>query len=204
MSDKKKTSSSWSLLVDYGPLLTFFAAYKLAGSGLQGAIVGTIAFMIAIVVALIIGLTVLKRVPPMVWLSAVLILGFGGVTLYFRDPRYIEMKPTAIYVLFAVTLFVGLFRGKPLLRWLFGPAFPGLSEAGWLKLSRNWAIFFSALAVANEIMRANLPFDTWLTLKVWGVSVASFLFAISNVPMLLRHGLDPDAKAEVAKEAPVE
>ena len=204
MSDKKKQSSSWTLVVDYGPLLTFFAVYKLAGSALQGALVGTIAFMIAIVVAVIIGLTVLKRVPPMVWLSAILILGFGGVTLYFRDPKYIEMKPTAIYLLFAVTLFIGLLRGKPLLRWLFGPAFPGLTEKGWLKLSRNWALFFSVLAIANEIMRATLPFDTWLTLKVWGVSVASFLFAISNVPMLLRHGLDPDAKAEVAKEAPVE
>jgi intracellular septation protein len=204
MSERKKQGSSWTLLVDYGPLLTFFAVYKLAGSGLQGALAGTFAFMIAIVIAVVIGLTVLKRVPPMVWLSAVLIMGFGGITLYLRDPRYIEMKPTFIYLLFAVMLFVGLLRGKPLLRWLFGPAFPGLSDKGWLKLSRNWAFFFLALAAANEIMRATLSFDTWLTLKVWGVSVVSFLFAMANVPMLLRHGLDPDSKAEVAKQAPVE
>ena len=204
MSDAKKQGSSWTLLVDYGPLLTFFAVYKLAGSGLQGALIGTFAFMLATIVAVIIGLTVLKRVPPMVWLSAILIIGFGGITLYLRDARYIQMKPTIIYVLFAVTLFVGLLRGKPLLRWLFGPAFPGLSENGWLKLSRNWAVFFSVLAVANEAMRATLPFDTWLTMKVWGVSVVSFLFALSNVPMLLRHGLDPESKAEAAKDAPVE
>jgi len=204
MSEQQKQSSSWTLLVDYGPLLTFFAGYKLAGSGLQGALVGTLAFMVAIIVAVIIGATVLKRVPPMVWLSAILIIGFGGITLYLRDPKYIEMKPTAIYLLFAVTLGIGLLKGKPLLRWLFGPAFPGLSDRGWLLLSRNWAVFFLGLAIANEIMRATLSFDTWLTLKVWGVSIVSFVFALANVPMLLRHGLDPDSKSEVAKEAPVE
>jgi intracellular septation protein len=90
------------------------------------------------------------------------------------------------------------------LKWLFGPVFIGLSEEGWLKLSRNWGLFFLVLAVANEIMRATLSFDTWLTLKVWGVSIVSFLFAVANVPMLLRHGLDPDQKTEVVKETPVE
>jgi intracellular septation protein len=98
----------------------------------------------------------------------------------------------------------GLLRGKALLKWLFGPAFPGLTEEGWLKLSRNWAIFFAALAIANEIMRQTLDFDTWLTVKVWGVTVVSILFALANMPMLLRHGLDPDKKADAIGETPVE
>ena len=90
----------------------------------------------------------------MVWLSTGLIVGFGAITLYLRDPKFIQMKPTIIYLLFAGTLVVGLLRRKPMLKWLFGPVFPGLSEEGWLKLSRNWALFFLALAVANEAMRA--------------------------------------------------
>ena len=98
----------------------------------------------------------------------------------------------------------GLLRGKPLLKWLFGPVFLGLTEQGWMKLSRNWAIFFLVLAVANEIMRAALSFDTWLTLKVWGVTVVSLVFAVANMPMLLRHGLDPEKKAEVIADTPVE
>ena len=84
------------------------------------------------------------------------------------------------------------------------PVFPGLTECGWRKLSRNWAFFFAALAVANEIMRQFLDFDTWLTLKVWGVTVVSILFAIANMPMLLRNGLDPDRKADTIAETPVE
>jgi len=104
----------------------------------------------------------------------------------------------------ATVLFVGLFKGKPLLRWLFGPIFPGLSDEGWLKLSRNWAFFFVALALVNEAMRATLDFDRWLTLKVWGVPIVSLLFAAANIPMLLRHGLDPESKKDVIEEAPVE
>ncbi|HKH01102.1 MAG TPA: septation protein IspZ [Bradyrhizobium sp.] len=204
MSSKAKSGSAWILLLDYGPLLVFFITYKLMGSGLQGTLAATLAFMVAAVISIVVGVMVVGRVSPMVWLSTGLIVGFGAITLYLRDPKFIQMKPTIIYLLFAGTLLVGLLKRKPMLRWLFGSVFPGLSDEGWLKLSRNWALFFLALAVANEIMRATLSFDTWLTLKVWGVSVASFVFAISNMPMLLRHGLEPDNKTKVAQEAPVE
>ena len=199
-----KPAGGWSLLIDYGPLLVFFIAYKLAGGGLGGAPTATMAFMAAIVVSVIAGLVILKRVPPMVWLSAILVLGFGGVTLYLHDTRFIQMKPTVIYVLLAGMLFGGLALGKPMLRWLFGPIFPGLSDAGWLKLSRNWAMFFVALAGANEVIRATLDFDTWLTVKVWGVTIASFIFAAANMPMLLRHGLDSGDATEAVERTPVE
>jgi intracellular septation protein len=202
MSDAK--GSSWTMLLDYGPLIVFFIAYKVAGSGLQGSLVATLAFMLAVLISIVVGLAVVKRVSPMVWISTILILGFGAITLYLRDPKFIQMKPTFIYVGFAALLGGGLLRGKALLKWLFGPVFPGLTEEGWLKLSRNWALFFLALAVANEVMRATLTFDTWLTVKVWGVTVVSILFAIANMPMLLRHGLDPEKKADAIAETPVE
>ena len=192
------------MLLDYGPLLVFFIAYKLAGSGLQGSLVATFVFMVAVIISIAIGLAVVKRVSPMVWISTILILGFGAITLYLRDPKFIQMKPTAIYIGFAVLLGGGLLRGKPLLKWLFGPVFPGLTQEGWMKLSRNWALFFVALAIANEIMRATLDFDTWLTVKVWGVTIVSLVFAIANMPMLLRHGLDPEKKGEVITDTPVE
>jgi len=203
MSETKQ-GSTWTMLLDYGPLLVFFIAYKLAGSGLQGSLVATLAFMAAVLVSIVVGLTVVKRVSPMVWISTILILGFGAITLYLRDPKFIQMKPTIIYIGFAALLGGGLLRGKPLLKWLFGPVFPGLTQQGWLKLSRNWALFFLALAVANEVMRATLTFDTWLTVKVWGVTIVSLLFAIANMPMLLKHGLDPEKKDDAIKETPVE
>lgn len=204
MSDTAPKGSSWTMLLDYGPLIVFFVAYKLAGSGLGASLKATVAFMIAVLISIVVGLTVVKRVSPMVWISTILILGFGAMTLYLRDPKFIQMKPTVIYIGFAVLLGAGLLRGKALLKWLFGPVFPGLTEQGWLKLSRNWALFFAGLAVANEIMRQTLDFDTWLTAKVWGVTIVSILFALANMPMLLRHGLDPEKKGEAIAETPVE
>jgi intracellular septation protein len=204
MSEAKEPHGVMRLLVDFGPLVVFFATYRLTGGGLHGTLVATGAFMVAVLIAIGAALAVFRKVTPMLLLSTALILTFGTITLYLRDPRFIQMKPTLYYAALAILLFGGLLRGKPLLRWLFGPIFPGLDEAGWLKLSRNWALFFVALGAANEVMRATLTFDTWLTAKVWGVPIVSLLFAAANIPMLLRHGLDADRKGDVVSEAPVE
>jgi intracellular septation protein len=204
MTARSEPQGTMRMLVDFGPLVVFFATYKLAGAGLHGVLVATGAFMAAIVISAVAALISFRRITPMLWLSTVLILSFGAITLYLRDPRFIQMKPTFYYVLLAALLLGGLWRRKPLLKWLFGSVFPGLTEEGWLKLSRNWALFFVALAIANEVLRATVDFDTWLTIKVWGVTLVSFLFAIANMPMLLRHGLDPEKKDAALTETPVE
>ena len=204
MSEAKEPHGVMRLVVDFGPLVVLFATYKLTGGGLHGTLVATGAFMVAVLIAIGAALAVFRKVTPMLLLSTGLILTFGTVTLYLRDPRFIQMKPTLYYAVLATMLFIGLLRGKPLLRWLFGPIFPGLDDAGWMKLSRNWALFFVVLGVANEVMRATLTFDTWLTAKVWGVPIVSLIFAAANIPMLLRHGLEAEAKKDVVSEAPVE
>ena len=180
-----------SLALDFGPLLAFFLAYKFAG-----VIMGTAIFMAAIVIAVILSKVKLGKVSPMLWLSALLVLFFGSLTIYFHDQKFIQIKPTIIYTFFALMLFGGLMRGKPLLKYLLQAAYDGLSEEGWRKLSRNWAFFFIFMAVANEIMRASLTFDTWLAVKVWGVTIISVVFAAANIPMLMRYGLTLGDKLE--------
>ena len=192
------------LLVDFGPLIVFFVCYKLGGTGLPAILFATKCFMAAVVIAIAAALIMFRRLTPMLILSTVLILGFGAITLVLKDQKYIQLKPTFYYTLMAGVILAGLARGKPALRWLFGPIFPGLSNEGWMKLSRNWALFFVALGIANEVMRAMLSFDTWLTAKVWGIPIVSLAFAAANIPMLLRHGLETDDKAKVIEEAPVE
>ena len=193
MTDMKTETTNkapgWAnFAIDFGPLLAFFIAYKVAG-----VFTGTAVFMVAIVAAIIVGLILFRRISPMLWLSAILILGFGAVTLYLHDPRFIQIKPTVIYTALGVLLLGGVLLGKPLLRPLLGYAFPGLQTPGWLLLSRNWGLYFLALAIANELLRRNLSFDTWLTVKVWGVTGLSLLFGIANMPMLLKHGLEVEA-----------
>lgn len=184
------TEESWlPLALDFGPLLVFFLAYKFVGM-----IAGTAAFMAAIAVAVLVSKLKLGKVSPMLWLSAVLVLFFGSLTIYFHDERFIQIKPTIIYAFFAIMLLGGWVRGRPLLKYVLGAAYKGLSEVGWLKLSRNWGFFFLAMAVANEVMRASLSFDAWLSIKVWGITIVSLVFAAANVPMLLKHGFTVDDK----------
>jgi intracellular septation protein len=210
----ERPKSSWiNLVIDFGPLLVFFLAYRHfappagdnAGIGVVLAVTkGTIAFMGATVVALIVSRWRLGHISPMLWLSTVLILGFGTLTVLLGDPFWVQVKPTAIYLLFATVLFVGLARGKPMLRYLLQSAFEGLDEGGWLKLSRNWAIFFVFLAALNEVLRQVLTFDGWLQAKLWGFTTLSFLFTFSQIPMVLRHGMGDDAKDEVITHPPHE
>ncbi len=186
-----KKPSGLALALDFGPLLVFFLGFKFLGP-----ITGTLAFMIAIIAAVIISIWKLKRVAPMLWLSAVLVVGFGAMTVYMGDKSYIQMKPTAVYLLLSGLLFGGLLMGKPLLKTVLEHGYDGLSERGWTLLSRNWAIFFLVLAIANEVMRRTMSFDTWLTVKVWGVTIVSFLFAMANLPMLTKHGLGEEQAPE--------
>lgn len=187
--------------IDFGPLLVFFAVYRLsrddgAVGDLKGAMAGTGAFMVAILIALAISQWKLKKISPMLWLSAVLVIGFGALTLYFQNFAFIQHKPTIIYICFAALLIGGWMRGKPLLKYLLQAAYDGLSDEGWMLLSRNWGLFFVAMAIVNEALILLLSQDTWLTVKVWGVTALSFLFAMSQVPVMLRHGLNlgDDAK----------
>lgn len=215
-STKAKHKSSWvNLLVDYGPLLVFFLAYrhfKRDGSdaGLAEVVAvtkGTAAFMVATVIALVISKLRLGKISPMLWLSTVLILGFGTLTVLLGDPFWIQVKPTAIYLLFAAVLFAGLAKGKAMLRYLLEAAFDGLNEDGWRKLSRNWAFFFLFLAGLNEVLRhffntANGNFEIWLQAKLWGVTTLSFLFTFAQIPMLMKHGLAVEDQTEVEKNPP--
>lgn len=208
-SETKKAGSSWlSVLIDYGPLAVFLLVYRQmspeessAGGEIIAILYGTGAFMAAAVIALIASRALLGKISPMLWFSTALIVGFGGLTILFGDPTFVQLKPTIIYSVMGVALLVGFFMGRPLLKILLEAAFEGLSEDGWLKLSRNWGVFFLFLAVLNEVLRAlynepNGNFETWLWAKFWVFMPLSFLFTFTNIPMLLKHGLDVGQEEE--------
>ena len=197
-TEGKKAASSWlNVAVDYGPLLVFLGVYRWmtpdetnAASEIIAIIYGTGAFMAASLAALLVSKWRLGKVSPMLWFSTALIMGFGALTIFFGDPTFVQLKPTIIYALFGVALLGGFALGKPLLRILLEAAFEGLSDTGWLKLSRNWGVFFLGLALLNEALRAQLTFEGWLWAKLWVFLPLTFLFTFTQIPMLLKHGLD--------------
>jgi len=211
---RKKPKSSWvNLAIDYGPVLVFFIAYRLArpdGNAALAEVVavtkGTIAFMIATVAALAVSKWRLGKVSPMLWVTTVLVIGFGALTVWSQNPVWIRHKPTAVYILFGVVLLFGWMRSKPTLKILLESAFEGLSDEGWMKLTRNWGLFFLFLAGLNEVFAndAWFSFEAWLKAKLVVFLPLSFLFTFAHLPMLIRHGLAAEAKDEAATDLPHE
>jgi intracellular septation protein len=133
-----------------------------------------------------------------------MVVVMGGLTLYFHNETFIKIKPTIYYAFVAVILGYGLIADKPILKSVLGSAYPGLDPAGWFKLTRNWALFFTVMAAVNEAVWRNSSTEFWIGFKLWGAIPATLLFALANVPMLMRHGLTQDEATEVSEPGPVE
>ncbi|MGN6374779.1 MAG: septation protein A [Sphingomonas sp.] len=207
MSDPKPTrepaSPGLRMALDFGPLVVFFAVNFLAGGPqIVRVLTATAAFMVATVTAMIVSRWKTGHISPMLWMTGALVVVFGGLTLYFHDATFIKVKPTIIYAMFAAILFFGLATGRPVLQSLLETAYPGLTELGWRKLTRNWALFFVFMAVLNEAVWRNSTWDFWVAFKVWGAIPLTLLFAVANVPMLLKHGLtvEKDAVTDIPPE----
>ena len=206
----KKKSGWLNLAIDYGPLLIFFLVYRYFApedasnsvAEVLAVVKGTGAFIVAALVALGVSKWKLGHITPMLMLSTALIVFFGGLTIFFQDPVFVQVKPTIIYALFAVALLVGWRMGKPLLKYLLGAVFEGLSDRGWMALSRNWGFYFVALAILNEVLRAALPFEDWLAAKFWLFMPLSFLFTFMQLPMMMREGLGKEEETEVETTQP--
>jgi intracellular septation protein len=175
------------LALDLGPLVLFFLV-----NAKLGIFYATGVFMLAVLAALVASYALIRRLPAMTIVSAVIVVVFGGLTIVLADETFIKLKPTIIYLLFAGMLFGGLIFRKPLLEIVFDQMFH-LTEEGWRKLTVRWAVFFLALAVLNEIVWRNFSTDTWVTFKVFGALPLTFVFAMLQMPLLNKYAAPDDA-----------
>lgn len=167
--------------LDLGPLLIFFAAFQWAG-----IFAATAAFMAAVLVSLGIGYAIERRLSPMPLVIAVLVLIFGGLTLYLKNDTFIKMKPTVLYAFFGLALLGGLAFGRLFVKHVFAAAFE-LTEQGWRKLTYRWGFFFLALALLNEVVWRSVTTAAWVKFKVFGVVPLIMLFALAQIPLVLKH-----------------
>jgi intracellular septation protein len=204
MTSKTEPQGTGRLLIDLGPLLIFFLANFFAPvPSVMKIFVATGAFMIAMVAAMLFSAIRYHRISPLLWFSGIMVVILGGLTIWLHNESFIKMKPTIYYSLEAALLFFGLATDRPLLQRVLGSTYPGLSEEGWKKLTRNWAIFFACMAALNEAVWRNTTTDFWVGFKLWGALPLTFLFAAANIPMLMRHGLMKEDAAPV-EPGPVE
>ncbi len=169
------------LALEIGPLVVFFFANQRAGIFNATAI-----FMGAVLLSLAVSWMLTRHLPVMPMVSGVVVLVFGGLTIWLHDDLFIKLKPTIVNALFGVVLLVGLRMGKPLLPVVLDAVFQ-LDDEGWRKLTFRWAIFFLVLAVLNEIVWRTQTTDAWINFKVFGIMPLTLVFALSQTPLILRH-----------------
>ena len=174
------------LALELGPLVLFFIA-----NAREGIFVATAVFMVAIVVSLALSYWLMRHVPIMPLVSAVVVLVFGGLTLFLQDELFIKLKPTIVNTLFGSILLIGLWFGKSLLGYVFDTVFR-LDAEGWRKLTFRWGLFFFFLAALNEVIWRLFSTDFWVAFKVFGVMPITIAFALAQMPLLTKHALEDE------------
>ncbi len=169
-------------LFDLFPVLVFFVVFKFAG-----IYVATVAGIVATIAQ--VGWLKLSRrkVDPMLWVSLVIIVVFGGATLFLKDETFIKWKPTVLYWLFAGVLAGGalLFR-RNVLRAMLGDKI-SMPEEGWRKLNWSWVGFFALMGFANLYVAYNFSTDAWVNFKLFGGMGLMLLFVLAQAAFLSKY-----------------
>lgn len=174
-------------LLDFGPLVLFFIAYRLFD--LYAA---TATIMAAAVLAAVLGYLADRKLHPLPIITALIVLIFGGLTLYLNDKTFIKMKPTMIFALFSAALFAGLWLKRPFIKVLLGQALT-LPDQAWRILTMRFALFFGALAALNELIWRNFSENLWVYYHSFGAIALLLIFSLSQMPFLSKHHIEKDA-----------
>jgi intracellular septation protein len=193
------------LLIDLGPLLVFFATNAFAPVPETFRIFyATGAFMVAMMAAMVFSQIRYRHISPLLLFSGVMVLALGGITIWLHDETFIKVKPTIYYLIVAGLLGFGLATGRNLLKLVLEAVYPGLSDRGWKLLTRNWIGYFIVMAIINEAVWRTQSTDFWVGFKLWFFLPATFIFALANVPMLMKHGLQVEDAADEPPAPPTQ
>ena len=199
MTDKRETAPTrrrtinpaLKLALELGPLALFFLTYWRSN-----LFIATGVLMVCVIVTLAVSYALLRRIPIMPLVTAVIVIIFGSLTFYFHDTTFAKIKPTVLYLLFGGALLGGLAINRPLLPVLFDGAL-NLTPEGWRKLTWRWAFFFIGLALLNEIVWRSLSEAFWVGFKAFGITPLIVLFAVAQAPLVMRY----EAKGEETDDA---
>jgi intracellular septation protein len=199
-ADRKHPNALLKLALELGPLGVFFFANArgewlaekipaLASLG-EPIFIATALFIVATLVSLAVSLAITRSLPIMPFITGIVVLIFGGLTLWLQNDTFIKMKPTIVNALFGGILLGGLFFGKAFVGYVFDSVFQ-LTDEGWRKLTLRWGVFFFVLAILNEIVWRNFSTDTWVSFKVFGIMPLTLIFTFTQVPLIMREQVKP-------------
>lgn len=181
MSDKTRQWVRW--FVDYSALAVFLVAFFATGRNITQA---TWALVAGSAVALLVGLAVERRIAPFPAIAGGAALVFGGLSLFFHDPRLLKIKPTVMNTVFAAALLGGMAMGKNPLKLLLGESFD-MPDKVWRRLTLHYALFFLALAGLNEAVWRTQSDSTWVLFRFPGLLILTLIFSFAHAPLLMKY-----------------
>lgn len=192
--------------LELGPIILFFLVFgrlkdktfTILGTEYSGFIVTTALFVGLIILTSSILWKLEGHLSKMQIVTLVIVIVMGGLSIWLNEERFIKMKPTLIYAVFAGALLFGLLRGQSYLRMMMEEGLPMRPE-GWMKLTWRFALFFLALALANELVWRNVSTETWVTFKTFALTLAPMAFIMAQYGLIQRYALPED---ETAKAKP--
>lgn len=173
--------SALKLAIELGPLLVFFITYVA-----YGIYPATAAIMVATIFSVAASIILFRKISPVPVVTAVILCVFGGMAFWWKDPRFLYVKPTIVNLLFAAVLGAGLMARRPVIKYLLGSQVQ-LTDDGWRKLSVRWMIFFVFLAVLNEFVWRYFSEATWVSFKAFGILPLTIVFAAAQIGLLKRY-----------------
>ena len=199
MSNKKPIKPALKLALEMGPVLVFFIAYFMlkdqvftfGGTEYAGFIMVTALFIPLMLAATATMWHLTGHLSNMQIFTVVLVVLFGGMTVWLNDPRFIKMKPTILYVAFGGALGFGLLRGKSYLRHVMEGMMP-LEPQGWMILTRRLMMFFFVLAVLNELVWRLMSEEAWVNFKTFGLTAAIFVFFMTQGKLFAEYGVEEE------------
>lgn len=170
------------LLIDFFPIIVFFAAFKAWGIFTATAVAIAATFVQ-------IGYVYWKhrKVEPMQWIGLGVIVVFGGATLLLHDETFIKWKPTVLYWLMGGALLAGqLIWRKNLIKSLMGSQLQ-MPDAAWRTMNYSWIAFFAVMGLLNLWVAFNFDTDTWVSFKLFGGIGLMLLFVLGQALYLGKH-----------------
>jgi len=169
-------------IFEYFPLIIFLITYKLAD-----VYWATASLIATTAIQLLYFLYKKQPIPKMNLIIFIMVVFFGGLTIYFQDDAFIKWKVTIINGLFAIALLLSryLFK-KNLIKKMLSEGLT-LPETIWDKLNLAWVGFFTFCATLNIYIAYNYSLETWVNFKVFGLMALTFIFAISSIALLYKY-----------------
>lgn len=195
------------LLFDLFPVILFFATFKYAekspelAASWMGSLLGFVpddiklapillatVVVIAATVAQIIWVHLRHgKVDKMLWVSLVLVVVFGGLTLAFQNEAFIKWKPTILYWVFAGSMIFSAFiLKKNPIKAMLGEQLT-LPEPVWGKVNLSWIAFFLFMGALNLFVAFNFPTDTWVNFKLFGGMGLMLVFVLGQGMLLSKY-----------------